>query len=305
MTKRKTKLEKKIYKNIIVFIIYLLLVIIFVSMVMNLLSTDKSKGMFGYTARLVITGSMEPDIKVNSINIIKLCDISEIKENDIVCFRYNQDIIHRVIEVVYDNNNNIILHTKGDANEHADSVEINNDMVIGKVVKTFNGLAPYIDKYSIEPGSIDGATLSRNIIFLAVMIGIAVFIITWLFNVVIAFYKAFSKSDDYEMYLDRYISDIDELLIYRDLLQEIHDATFENKTENKFSYIGSKISKARAIMLMRDMHYDIKELKKGIKSSYYFKNLGIELDKQLNDESKQTTISDIIKNASIKEEDKT
>ena len=109
------------------------------------LVTNKDRAIFGYYFRIVITGSMEPTIKVNSLNVIKKVDIKDIKKGDIICFKSTSDIIHRVIEVVKLDTGEIILHTKGDANNKPDCVDINEEMLRGKVVYTFNGLATFID----------------------------------------------------------------------------------------------------------------------------------------------------------------
>lgn len=91
----------------------------------------------GYTIRIVTSKSMEPEIKVNSINIIKQCNINDIHIGDIICFKYNKDIIHRVIDITNDSGKTMI-HTKGDANKKEDNIDIFEDMVIGKVMYTFN-----------------------------------------------------------------------------------------------------------------------------------------------------------------------
>ena len=109
------------------------------------LVTNKDRTIFGYYFRIVITGSMEPTIKVNSLNVIKKVDIDNIKNGDIICFKSTSDIIHRVIEVVKLDTGEIILHTKGDANDKPDCADINEEKLRGKVVYTFNGLATFID----------------------------------------------------------------------------------------------------------------------------------------------------------------
>lgn len=103
-----------------------------------------SDGMFGYTARIVISGSMEPTIPVYTVNIVKKCDISDIKEGDIVLYRYTSDIIHRAIEI-NSSTEDIKITTKGDANKSPDPIAVTKEMVIGKVTKTL-GWTRYILK---------------------------------------------------------------------------------------------------------------------------------------------------------------
>lgn len=91
-----------------------------------------SDNIFGYTIRIVISGSMEPTIPVYTVNIVKKCSISDIKKGDIILYNYKSDIIHRVIDINTDGS----LITQGDANEVPDEISVSADMFIGKVTKT-------------------------------------------------------------------------------------------------------------------------------------------------------------------------
>ena len=147
----KVNIKKK--HNLINIQVFSLIVRIFAAMCLVLMLfgvvTNKDRAIFGYYFRIVITGSMEPTIKVNSLNVIKKVDIKDIKNGDIICFKSTSDIIHRVIKIVKLDTGEIILHTKGDANDKPDCVEVNKKMLRGKIVYTFNWLATLINKYSI------------------------------------------------------------------------------------------------------------------------------------------------------------
>ena len=162
------------------FFIYLIGVLLLVTYLFSYLTNNRND-LFGYTARIVATGSMEPAVKVNSLNIIKYCDMDEINEGDIICFNYSQDIIHRVVTKTTNEDGLDVVHTKGDANEFTDSIEVNSDMIVGKVVYTFNKASEFIDKYSIRPGELDGATLSKDIIITCCILAV----IIWLLGVLL------------------------------------------------------------------------------------------------------------------------
>ncbi len=82
---------------------------------------------FGYTYFEVVSGSMEPEIGVHDIVILKLN--SDYKVNDIVTYISDEDFVtHRVIGI-----NNKMIVTKGDANNTKDN-PITDKEVIGKVV---------------------------------------------------------------------------------------------------------------------------------------------------------------------------
>jgi signal peptidase I len=301
MGKVKSQSSQKINKQIFVLIIYLAIIMILTSLFITLINEDSNTNFFGYTARLVISGSMEPEIKTNSINIVKICDIDDIDIGDIVCFNYNQDIVHRVIEITYNDNGEKLLHTQGDANSNPDSIEINNDMLVGKVIKTFNGTAEIMNKYSLEPGKIDTNTLVKNMIFTALLIGVIVIAVTWIVEITILFIKAFYKKDNLDKYIDRYINEIDDLLIYRELLLEIRDQDVKNDKDNRLEFICNRLSRAKAVMGLRTQHQSLKEFKKEINHCILIKNLGIRLDKEESG-GVEETLSSIIKRFNNSEE---
>lgn len=275
---KKNIVNDKINNRILGLIVYLIAVVFMVAFLMHLINGDKQY-VFGHTARIVVSGSMEPDIKVNSLCIIQKCDINDIHENDVVCFKYSQDIVHRVISVTTNESGVTVLHTKGDANDRADDIEIHEDMLIGKVVYKFNSLAPILTKYSVSPGKIDGVTLSRNIILWLVVLGLVVFIAIWIVSLIDIIIKSFFKEDNLESNIDKYLNDIDELLLYRELLKQLKDTEVEKTTQTKFSFITNRIARVKAEIEIKNLHYAIKDFKKATKHCIYMNKLGNRLDK--------------------------
>lgn len=257
--------NKYLNKRFILFLVYTIITIVISYSVITVINNGFDD-IFGYTVRLVISGSMEPEIKINSISVIQKCDISEVKEGDIVCFSYGSDIIHRVINV-FNVDNHTILHTKGDANEVPDSIEISSDMFVGKVVKTYNGAAKIIEKYSIEPGKIDTMSLARNMVFSGLFIGIIVFCVSWLVTIVGLAVRTFTSRSEEEIqrYIDKYINDIDELVMYRDILTQLRDG--------KGSAL-KKIARTKAVLECTGLHGAVKDFKKSMQSCLYMHKLG-------------------------------
>ena len=85
----------------------------------------------GYAMLEVISGSMEPTIKIGDLIIINTKD-KDYKENDIVTFRDTNGsfVTHRIVEIK-DNN---MMVTKGDNNNAKDEAT-NMNNIIGKYVK--------------------------------------------------------------------------------------------------------------------------------------------------------------------------
>lgn len=93
-----------------------------------------------YGAYVIVSGSMEPIIKVKDAVLIKRVDnADDIKVGDVVTYRsldesyYGILITHRVVNIQEENGNKIYV-TKGDHNETVDRSSIDFSQIYGKVV---------------------------------------------------------------------------------------------------------------------------------------------------------------------------
>lgn len=274
---RNNIVQDKVNKGILGFTLYIIAIVCIGAFLLHLINGN-SDGIFGYTARIVVSGSMEPEIKVNSLTIIKKCGIEDIQEGDIICFNYSQDIIHRVIEVTTSDSGATVLHTKGDANESADDVEIYDQMVIGKVVHTFNGATSIIEKYSVSPGNVDGVSLSRDIIMRLIFIGLVLFVVAWLLSIVKIILYTFSKKDNLEDIVDKYLKDIDELILYREVIRQLKDNNIENSPATRFRFFMNRVARAKVEIEIKNLHCDINDFKRSLKHCIYLNRLGEKLD---------------------------
>ena len=88
--------------------------------------------LLGYKELAVLTGSMEPNVPVGSMEYIKQVDAAELQPGDI-CTYYLSDgetfVTHRVVSVDAENST---LITQGDANENPDG-PVSFDRVYGRV----------------------------------------------------------------------------------------------------------------------------------------------------------------------------
>jgi len=88
----------------------------------------------GYKAKTVLTNSMEPNIKVASVVVIKPESFDNLKVNDVINFyRGGNDITftHRIYEIDYEAGTII---TKGDNNTNIDPFVTSKEQVVGKVL---------------------------------------------------------------------------------------------------------------------------------------------------------------------------
>ncbi len=88
--------------------------------------------LFGLQTYTVLSGSMEPALKVGGITVCKMVPVREIEVGDIIAFNNLEGvkITHRVVSVA-EENGTMMFRTKGDANEEEDPNEfsINGDRV--------------------------------------------------------------------------------------------------------------------------------------------------------------------------------
>lgn len=106
-------------KEIFIKIIYLFLLMYLIIFIPKL---------FGYNPLVVISGSMEPTLKVGGLLYYEEIDINDFKEKDILVYELKDHIIsHRVVEHL---DNGFI--TKGDANDSYDSSIVSDNQVLGR-----------------------------------------------------------------------------------------------------------------------------------------------------------------------------
>lgn len=106
-------------KNFIFRILYLLIVVYLVTFIPSL---------WGYKPLVVISGSMEPTLKVGSILYYHKENIDSFHQNDILVYQTKHHIIsHRIVDIL-DNG----FMTKGDANQSIDSGRVYHNQILGK-----------------------------------------------------------------------------------------------------------------------------------------------------------------------------
>ena len=86
---------------------------------------------------VVLSGSMNPEIEVGDLVLVKDVDTNTLKEGDIIAYRDSGDKVttHRIVEVIKEDGN-LSFITKGDAN-NANDEQISASQVEGKYQKRF------------------------------------------------------------------------------------------------------------------------------------------------------------------------
>ena len=156
--------KEKINISTIIVIVLFVLCILYIFCSLRAAKNHRLLFIFGYSYSVVPTDSMEPNIHVDDVTLIKKVDYEDLELEDVIVY-YNHEsnifVVHR-IKGYFDDGS---FKTKGDNNQYYDEIHITEDNYIGKVVKSgkFLGLGKVINN-------------GRNLIFI-LLIGIFVFII--------------------------------------------------------------------------------------------------------------------------------
>lgn len=142
--KRRKDKELKIKKiiNTIAYIILIPLLIYNTSLIIQaIIKPDKTPSFFGIKSYVIISGSMQPELEIGDIVIVKEKHEEELKVGDIISFRRGQLVItHRITDIMVLENGSKQYKTKGDFNNVEDTEIVNEEQIEGKVVKTIANL---------------------------------------------------------------------------------------------------------------------------------------------------------------------
>lgn len=143
----------KILNNIILVILVLLVLIMFVPR------------LIGWQNLAVLSGSMEPNISVGSMIIVKNVNPEELEAGDIITFRVSDStlVTHRVVE------NNVEtqeITTKGDANDVNDGNPVSYSNVIGELFISI----PLLGYLSIYMQSTLGIAILCGVVFVLLLL---------------------------------------------------------------------------------------------------------------------------------------
>lgn len=119
-------------KNIIIKVFYILIIIYLIIFIPVL---------WGKRPLVVISGSMEPILKVGGILYYEKINLDDFKKDDILVYQLNEHIVsHRIVNI-----NEYGFETKGDNNNSNDSYIVDKNNVIGR---GNNWSIPYIGYYA-------------------------------------------------------------------------------------------------------------------------------------------------------------
>ena len=142
----KKKRKKRLLKTILIKLIYILILPIILwdlaIIIQTIQNPQETPSVFGIKTFCIISGSMEPEIEINDVVLIKEVPQNEIDKGDIISFVVNgETITHRVINIE-SRNGELLYTTQGDANNIEDETKITFEDIEGKYI----GKIPKIGK---------------------------------------------------------------------------------------------------------------------------------------------------------------
>lgn len=162
-----------VISNVISWLILISLTIALIFTVFNVVEakrTGEDVYLLGYRPIVVLTGSMEPTMRENSIIISKKVEsLNDISVNDIVTYHIDINgetirVTHRITQIDEDGT----IYTKGDNNMVSDAYPIHIENVKSKTVLIMNWVADLVNKW--ESGVAGKITILCPLILIILLI---------------------------------------------------------------------------------------------------------------------------------------
>lgn len=94
------KVVKRILSMLLIVVSVIILLISGIVFIKSKKNQDEVPSIFGYKPFIVLSGSMATEICKGDLVIVKKVDAKELKENDIIAFRDNENyvVLHRIVK---------------------------------------------------------------------------------------------------------------------------------------------------------------------------------------------------------------
>lgn len=170
MRDEETSARKKVEAFVSNIILLILVVIVFMTIFSDSRNEGEARRLVGIRPVVVVSGSMLPEIQINSVSIMRYCGIDDLEVGDVAVYKHPDlgiNITHRVVEKDKLGNGQTYINTKGDANNGPDNIDITDNMVIGEITTTFNAVAPYVSLVMMDNGKINMLALIPLLLVIA------------------------------------------------------------------------------------------------------------------------------------------
>lgn len=147
---------KTIYNVLEKILTFFIIIGSFIAMVMVIQITkvpDKIPSFFGYKVLQVMSGSMDDVFSVGDVILIKETKQEDIKKGDIITFKKENIVTHRIIEM-NKVNDTMYYTTKGDNNNVNDAEKVKYEEIEGKYITKFEYIGYLINFLNTTEGFI-------------------------------------------------------------------------------------------------------------------------------------------------------
>lgn len=127
--------RRKIIFRIVIYILIIPIIIYNISLIVfSIINKNETPCFFGIKTFVIVSGSMQPDLMIGDIVIVKNCDKKDINVGDIISYRSGQSVItHRIVEFIESDGQTGYI-TKGDNNNVKDNVVVKFEDIEGKYI---------------------------------------------------------------------------------------------------------------------------------------------------------------------------
>lgn len=130
----KKNTRNKIFKIIFYPIIILILICNIVLIMQKMMNPTEIPNLLGYKSFIIVSGSMEPNLNIGDMVIIRETKQEKLQKDDIITFSENGNAItHRIVDIINEEGK-IRYQTKGDNNNAVDADLVKYENVEGKFV---------------------------------------------------------------------------------------------------------------------------------------------------------------------------
>ncbi len=134
IVKRKKTTEK--IKNLVTVLIYIIIIpfVIYTVtlLIQSLINPNQTPSFFGIKTYVIVSGSMEPELNIGDIAVVKETSQNELQIGDIISFRQGQSVVtHRIYNII-EKDGVTQYETKGDNNNAKDPWIVEYELIEGK-----------------------------------------------------------------------------------------------------------------------------------------------------------------------------
>lgn len=150
-------MKNRLFRQIVSIVLFILLALLLVYNIalisQSVINPSKTPSFLGIKTYTIVSGSMQPELNIGDIVVVKEVSDKELNVNDIIAYRSGQNVVtHRIVDINYINGQKQYI-TKGDYNNIEDDEILTIELIEGKVVNKIKYIGNITillqDKFSI------------------------------------------------------------------------------------------------------------------------------------------------------------